>query len=198
MSNVKIRHAEETRERLRSAALALFARKGYDATSTREIAAAAECNIAMISHYYSSKEGLLLAVIGGFLAAEGEELRRLALSGLTPEQQFTGFIDFLIDDFVARPRAMLVIHRELPEGGTHAAAALRQQMARNLDLIAELVAATGTCAHSAPRRLAHALIGLLVFYFDPDRVDTDPPTDAEVAALKQFVRTSFLGSAATP
>jgi AcrR family transcriptional regulator len=37
----------------------LFAEKGFDATSTREISAAANVNISMISYYFGSKEQLL-------------------------------------------------------------------------------------------------------------------------------------------
>ncbi|MBS1550331.1 MAG: TetR/AcrR family transcriptional regulator [Bacteroidetes bacterium] len=40
----------------------LFADKGYDATSTREIAKAAEINISMIAYYFGSKEKLLEAI----------------------------------------------------------------------------------------------------------------------------------------
>lgn len=41
------------------AAEKLFAEKGFDATSTREISAAAKVNISMISYYFGSKEQLL-------------------------------------------------------------------------------------------------------------------------------------------
>ena len=52
----------EARNRLLDAALALFAEKGYAKTSTREIAQAAQVNIASISYYFGDKEGLYKAV----------------------------------------------------------------------------------------------------------------------------------------
>ncbi len=52
----------EARNRLLDAALALFAEKGYAKTSTREIALAAQINIASISYYFGDKEGLYKAV----------------------------------------------------------------------------------------------------------------------------------------
>lgn len=52
----------EARNRLLDAALALFAEKGYAKTSTREIAQAAQANIASISYYFGDKEGLYRAV----------------------------------------------------------------------------------------------------------------------------------------
>jgi AcrR family transcriptional regulator len=53
---------QEARNRLLDAALALFADKGFAKTSTREIAQAAQANIASISYYFGDKEGLYRAV----------------------------------------------------------------------------------------------------------------------------------------
>jgi len=52
----------EARNRLLDAALALFAEKGFSKTSTREIARAAQVNIASISYYFGDKHGLYRAV----------------------------------------------------------------------------------------------------------------------------------------
>jgi AcrR family transcriptional regulator len=52
----------EARNRLIDAALALFAEKGFAKTSTREIALAAQINIASISYYFGDKAGLYKAV----------------------------------------------------------------------------------------------------------------------------------------
>ena len=52
----------EARNRLLDAALALFAEKGFAKTSTREIALAAQVNIASISYYFGDKQGLYKAV----------------------------------------------------------------------------------------------------------------------------------------
>jgi TetR/AcrR family transcriptional regulator, regulator of cefoperazone and chloramphenicol sensitivity len=45
------------------AALALFGRKGFDATSTRELAAAAGVNVALIAYHFGGKDGLRVAVV---------------------------------------------------------------------------------------------------------------------------------------
>ena len=52
----------EARNRLLDAALELFAEKGFSKTSTREIAHAAQVNIASISYYFGDKAGLYEAV----------------------------------------------------------------------------------------------------------------------------------------
>lgn len=56
----------DTREKLLAAALAQFSEHGYDGASIRDIARAAEVNIALVSYHFGSKEQLyheLLRVI---------------------------------------------------------------------------------------------------------------------------------------
>ena len=53
--------AEATRLALIMAGLRLFGRQGYDATSTREIASAANANIGSIAYHFGGKEGLRAA-----------------------------------------------------------------------------------------------------------------------------------------
>ena len=53
---------QEARTRLLDAALVLFADKGFAKTSTREIAQAAQVNVASISYYFGDKAGLYHAV----------------------------------------------------------------------------------------------------------------------------------------
>src|SRR5690606_197846 len=50
-------------DRMLSVAGSLFAARGFDAVSTREIAKAAAVNLSAISYHFDSKEGLYRAVI---------------------------------------------------------------------------------------------------------------------------------------
>jgi AcrR family transcriptional regulator len=50
--------ADETRATLIRAALRLFGKKGFEGTSTREIAAEAKANIGSIAYHFGCKEGL--------------------------------------------------------------------------------------------------------------------------------------------
>ena len=49
---------EETRERILSAAEELFAEKGFEASSVRDITSRAQCNIASVNYYFGNKEKL--------------------------------------------------------------------------------------------------------------------------------------------
>ena len=54
---------EETRARIISAAMHLFGEKGYEAASTRDIAAAAGVNAPALQYYFDNKEGVFRACI---------------------------------------------------------------------------------------------------------------------------------------
>lgn len=49
-------------DRLLDAAEALFAEKGFEATSVRQLACAAGCNVASVNYYFGGKENLYLEV----------------------------------------------------------------------------------------------------------------------------------------
>jgi AcrR family transcriptional regulator len=59
------RNAEQTRQTLLAAARARFARDGYASTTVRDIADDAGVNVALISRYFTSKEGLFEACLAG-------------------------------------------------------------------------------------------------------------------------------------
>jgi AcrR family transcriptional regulator len=54
--------AEATRQRILDAALTLFATKGYEASTMRDIAAAAGCSLGLTYRYFVRKEELALAL----------------------------------------------------------------------------------------------------------------------------------------
>jgi AcrR family transcriptional regulator len=56
-----------TRERLVDAARRIFADKGYEAASVREITAAAAVNLGAITYHFGSKQGLYEAVLDSLL-----------------------------------------------------------------------------------------------------------------------------------
>lgn len=73
---------EQTRERLLLAGLRLFAEKGYAQTSTREIAAAAQANIAAIAYYFEGKAGLYRTLYNTPVLLE---LNNQTMPGFDPE-----------------------------------------------------------------------------------------------------------------
>ncbi len=52
--------ADVTKERILAAAEALFAEKGYDAVTIREITAKARCNLSLVYYYFGGKKKLYI------------------------------------------------------------------------------------------------------------------------------------------
>jgi AcrR family transcriptional regulator len=118
--------ADATREALVRVALDRFGAKGFEATSTREIANAAKVNLAAIGYHFGGKEGLrkacaehVAAVIGRTL---GPVLRNVGpFKPLAPEEAEAAIsralaagIDFVVVSAEAEPIVRFVL-RELTE-----------------------------------------------------------------------------------
>jgi len=82
------------RQRLILSSLQLFADKGFDGVSVREIAKAADVSIGLISHHFGSKEGLRAAVDEYFIAQFEEALTVLpALDAEPPRLSASEWVD---------------------------------------------------------------------------------------------------------
>jgi AcrR family transcriptional regulator len=86
-------HMEQNncRTHLIAAATPLFARKGLNGVSVRELAKAAGVNGAMISYYFGGKEGLYEAVLQGQFAAL-RVIVDMAYTGIDPLEKFRAYI----------------------------------------------------------------------------------------------------------
>lgn len=87
---------EATRQRLLDAALALFANQGFAQTSVREIAQAAQANVAAISYHFGDKAGLYRAVFFEPVSTVEEDLARYRGEHLTLTQALQGYYDVFL------------------------------------------------------------------------------------------------------
>ena len=71
-------------EQIKQAAIELFSEKGYNSTTTRDIAERSQLNICLISRYFSGKEGLLKEIIEDFI-----EYRKTAKLPYPPQNTIT-------------------------------------------------------------------------------------------------------------
>jgi AcrR family transcriptional regulator len=69
---------QDTKQRIVEASTYLFGVKGYDGTSTREIAQRAGVNIASLNYHFKSKQGLLTEVTAAIIAEFKEKIKNVA------------------------------------------------------------------------------------------------------------------------
>ena len=83
-----------TRQRLIDAAAVLFAERGFDNVTVREICKASNANVAAINYHFGDKAGLYRAVVNFAiqLMQETNEQSQRAGDGRSPEDQIRGFV----------------------------------------------------------------------------------------------------------
>jgi TetR/AcrR family transcriptional regulator, fatty acid metabolism regulator protein len=104
----------DKREIIISTAMKLFAQKGFEGTSVREIAAGANVNLAMISYYFGSKEKLFENLVehkAGFLKGVFAEL--VTNTSLSQIEKVHLVIDSYVDRMLHSPQFHHLLHREL-------------------------------------------------------------------------------------
>lgn len=96
--NPRAAHGAHTREQLLDAAERLFARRGFEATSVREITSAAACNLAAVNYHFGGKLALYRETFRRRLAAVRDDRvatieRALAAPGADLESVLTSFAE---------------------------------------------------------------------------------------------------------
>jgi len=84
----------DTRQRLVDAAATLFADKGFQNVTVREICKASNANVAAVNYHFGDKAGLYRAVVTFAIQTmlETNELSQRAGDGLSPEEQLRSFV----------------------------------------------------------------------------------------------------------
>lgn len=110
------------RQRLLGAALELFARKGYAATTVREIVAAAGVSKPVLYYYFTNKEGIYLELMTGTYALFQQILSGLAETQGPARVRIIRFATMILDAFVDNILVMRLIYAIFfgpPQGAPH-------------------------------------------------------------------------------
>ena len=113
MRDIKFPYSEAKR-RLLDAAEHLFADRGFDVVSVRDVTQLAEANVAAVNYHFGSRDGMIAIVVARYITPVNEE-RLLRLDAL--EKKWSGKaipIEEVIDAFV-RPLVGAVQKSELSE-----------------------------------------------------------------------------------
>ena len=124
-----------------NAAEKLFSVSGFDGTSVRDIATAANINIAMISYYFGSKEKLMEAVFENKtnnLRLKVENL--IQNDAIKPLQKINTLIDAYVDKFMEQQNFHFIMMREqMTEKRTPVSDMIHELKKRNLESVKLLI-----------------------------------------------------------
>lgn len=124
-----------------NAAQKLFAEKGFDGTSVRDIAHEADVNVAMISYYFGSKEKLMEAVFekkSTNIRLKVENL--LQDKSLSPLQKVNVLIDDYVEKFIDQQQFHKIMVREqMIDKDTPLAALIHDLKKKNQESIKKLI-----------------------------------------------------------
>lgn len=108
----------DKKEHIMNTAIELFAEKGFEGSSIRDLATRADVNVAMVNYYFGSKDKLFESIVeykASFMRGKLDEIEAdTRLSEI-------GKIDAIIESYVAKvlshPSFHRVLHQELLMGG---------------------------------------------------------------------------------
>ncbi len=156
-SITRVRNRVAREQALIMAARKLFATRGYEGSTTREIASEAGCAEGLIHRYFQGKAGLLVALIQSHIREEVSGMAQRLKPAANLREEITQLVDFELDRMwsereflkVVVPRAML----DPTLGGT----VRKAVVARRAEVIIERLAAFREF-HDLPRPQAEALV----------------------------------------
>jgi AcrR family transcriptional regulator len=184
---------DDTREKILGAADHLFGALGFDATTTRDIAAHSGVNKALIHYHFGSKDDLLEALLDGYYARLTKTLVTALGRRSSLEEQAEAVVDAYAD-FLAQNRTFCAIVQREVASGRHVERIVERTLPA-FKLGAEWLA---NVAPHAPKglELTHVLTsvyGMVVTYFTHGQVlarleGVDPFSQKALESRKRHVR----------
>lgn len=162
---------EVTRIAIEDAAIELFMKNGYHATSMRQIAEQAELALGGIYNHFSSKEEIFQAII-----VDKHPYRKvlpmiLAAEGETAEEFLTNAATVVIQELKSQPYYLKLILIELVEfNGKHGATLMKEIVPKVLPVFERVVKLRKNLRVAHPAVLMRSFIGMVVSYLITDIV----------------------------
>jgi AcrR family transcriptional regulator len=110
----------ESKEKLLQAASKLFADKGFEGVSVKDIEVAAGVNASLIHYHFKNKEGLYQACLSEFMSHRLDSAQSALLPPKTREEfdaRMRGFLESFFEHHLERPDYSRIALRELDYGG---------------------------------------------------------------------------------
>ncbi|MDX2167040.1 MAG: CerR family C-terminal domain-containing protein [Deltaproteobacteria bacterium] len=202
------RNAAETRQRVIDAASALFAERGFHATTVRDIARRAGVNLAAAHYHFGSKDTLYLEVMRTQFDAVMQSLaeRRARFTGGRPSrralvellrERVAVMLEMLLGPPPGLPGTLML--REMLDPSAALPDIVRQFVRPHKDEIGALVARLAPRLDAATvERCVFSIVGQIFFYRTqlaalPHLSDSPPMTKRWIAATAAHITSFSLG-----
>ena len=139
MTVCRQRDAEASKVKIIENAMILFSKKGFDATTVDDIAAACGVNKALLYYYYKNKAGLYEAVMMHVLGAIYEEVVTAGSRCGDPLSELETFIKTYADYAEKQPYFPALMLRELSDSGAHLPEMMFSSMRRLFALLSAIL-----------------------------------------------------------
>ena len=158
-----------TRSRLIEAASAIFAERGYQSATTREICVQARANAAAVNYHFGDKLGLYKAALESVIARQESGVENVDVSAMSPEAALRAFVYATLDHVGgcdAGDRYARLMAHELSEPTPGLALVVNQIILPRAKLLSSIIARlTNGSANSISTRLAaHSIMAQIVHY----------------------------------
>ncbi len=200
----------DKRQILLEVAEQLFAKHGYEAVSVRQLASEAGVNLAMVSYYFGSKDGLFEELLQSKFPQTRGILEDLSESNMHPWEKISRTIDLYVDKFFKGRAFHRVIMREMSlQQRPGLVQIIQENMARNHTIIRgfisegqekglfryvdiELTVATllGTISMAVNQR---ALLCQVLKETDPEEVYSEKNRERYKQHLKGMLQSHLMG-----
>lgn len=165
MTKDKLKKGEVTRLAIEDAAMELFLKQGYAATSMRQIADEVGLALGGIYNHFSSKEEIFKGII-----IDKHPYRKilpalLAAQGETVEEFFKNAFRIFVAELGGRPEYLNLMFIELVEfKGKHGALMLREIAPKVLPVIEQLIKGRKGLRVTNPALLMRSFVGMIISY----------------------------------
>jgi len=161
----------DTREKILKAADDLFARVGFDAATTREIAEKSRVNKALIHYHFKNKEGLLACLLDRYYEKLAYTLRDALLDEGSLRARMHRLVDTYLD-FLSQNRNFNRIVQREASGGKHMeriSGHMSPLFEMGIHVIREVYPSTSSGEMSAAQLLV-SFYGMCITYFTYSRL----------------------------
>ncbi len=133
-----------TKEALLTAAIAVFADKGFDTATVRDICGRAKANVAAVNYHFGGKDALYVAVLEEVFPKDGHQAESRSGSD-TPEDRLHLFLRNLASEIYERGNDMVaqrwaIFLREMAKPSHNLDFIIRRQVQPRVDELRDIVA----------------------------------------------------------